>query len=169
MAAIGLGNISKYIQRFNNQTTHLKHFVKRARPCIDSLRDWLAAPMPKRPRCNRRASILACHPSPHVAPTFTQAAGTVGYACPHYVNNSVVTERSEVLRGRLGKHHHRDHGLWVHVCFTFLPFISIQFMILLPVFRLVRSCVNGFLPFASFLMKFPFARCIALALFYWNF
>eukprot|EP00434_Breviolum_minutum_P001801 symbB.v1.2.001594.t1/scaffold88.1/size340390/29 len=26
----------------------------------------------------------------------TKAAGTVGYACPHYVNNSVVTERSEV-------------------------------------------------------------------------
>lgn len=25
-----------------------------------------------------------------------QAAGTVGYACPHYVSNSVVTERSEV-------------------------------------------------------------------------
>ena len=24
-----------------------------------------------------------------------QAAGTVGYACPHYVNSSVVTERSE--------------------------------------------------------------------------
>ena len=52
---------------------------------------------------------------PTSPPTFTQAAGTVGYACPHYVNNSVVTERSEVLRGRLGEASPPDHGLWVHV------------------------------------------------------
>ena len=160
LAAIGLGNISKYIKQINKIFEAI--FPKSL--AIDSLRDWLAAPMPKRPRCNRRASSASGHPSPQVAPTFTQAAGTVGYACPHYVNNSVVTERSEVPRGSIWeacrKHHDRTmvvgsflfHFPSIHditacspTCallrpwFSFLPFAFASFCFMFFCFRQVYS------------------------------
>ena len=118
--------------------------------------------MPKRPRCNRRASSQACHPSPHVAPNLHPGGrhGGLRMSALREQLGGHGTERG--APGKTGEASPPDHGLWVHDVHVFVSFCfhsyQYPFMILLPGFRLVRSCVHGFLPFASFLMKFPFCQ-----------
>ena len=115
LAAIGLGNLSKYIKQINK--TFEAIFPKSL--AIDSLRDWLAAPMPKRPRCNRRVQQ-------RIGSSFTPSS-------PHHPGGRHGGLCMSALREQLGGHGTERGAPGKHI----LPF-----MILLPVLRLVRSCVH---------------------------
>ena len=166
LAAIGLGNVSKYIQQINNtfeafcQKSSAMHRFTKGLACCSHAKETKVQQACQQPGIGPSFTPSRPQPSPrrqarwatHVRTTWTTRWSRNGARCFGEDWGSITT-------GTMG----------CGFMFVSFSFHSYPFMILLPVFRLVRSCVKGFLSFASFLMKYPFARCIALALFYWNF